>query len=179
MTEEVLVKEDLVEELEKLHATFISLFIDVECEIKRKVEQDRSMTLEYLVHSIQDLRAFPTISLQSVTSINDFFKAISPHCNFLDCYLIIHLAMLLSESVAARARKYSAAVKAFSKDTRVKHLYDTLKEFHQKLKTHSINIALENAWGSSSMYLVEELVQQLFPTKNPDEKIQWFEITPG
>ena len=179
--EEVQVKEDVIEELDELHTKFHSLTKDVKNEIESEVEQG-NMTTKSLVRHTEDLRAFPITSLQSVKTTEDFFQAIMPHYNFLNCYLIVSLAMLLSGSIITRANRYSDAVKTFKKDTRVKCLHKTLKHYHQMSRNHPniviVSITLEDAWGDQSMWLVEVLVQTLFPTKHPDE-YQWFEVIPG
>ena len=174
-------KEDVLEELDELHTTFHLLTKDVKNEIESEVEQG-NMTTRSLVRHTEDLRAFPITSLQSVKTTEDFFQAIMPHYNFLNCYLIVSLAMLLSGSIITRANNYSDAVKTFKKDTRVKFLHKTLKRYHRISRYHPniviVSITLEDAWGDQSMWLVEVLVQTLFPTKHPDE-YQWFEVIPG
>ena len=178
--EEVTVKEDLVGKLDKLHDSFVSLTKDVKGDIENKVNCDK-MSIKSLIHHTGEQRAFPIKALESVQTTADFFQAIKPHYNFLNCHLIVSLAILLSGSVAVRANEHNDEVKQFKKDTRVMCLHKTLKFYYRKTKTCFngifVQISLEDVWGRHNMWLVEVLIQTLFSLDQ--HQCQWFEVIPG
>ena len=67
------------------------------------------------------------------------------------------------------------------KETKVIALRDKLEYFFQNFHSTDhvkVSIALQNAWGKQSIWLVRQLIQQFFGLEHP-EQCQWFRIISG
>ena len=101
-----LVSEEVVEELEEIHTDFVSLTQQVKREIEREVATEGMRNLNDFIFLTKDQKAF-TIQLELVETTDQFFDAIRPHYSFLNCFLIVNLALLLySDSIVSKANKY-------------------------------------------------------------------------
>ena len=182
--EEIQVKnyEHVVQKLDQLHNSFVSLTRDVKNEIETKVESG-NMTVKSLVQHTEEQKAFHIKDLHLAETTNDFFQRILHHYNFLNCHLIVNLSKLLSDSIEQRANVHSDDVKRFMKNTKIKYLHKTLDRFFKTINpVHAcrtiVRIKLEDVYGRHSMWLVEVLVQTLFSLEHSDE-CQWFQVKPG
>ena len=172
-------QEEVVDKLESLHDEFVLLANEVKDVTERNVEENKT-TLGDLVQHVEEQKAF-NIQFQKVEATNDFFKVIKPHYNFLDCYLIISLAVLLTGAIATNANEYKEKTKKFMRGTEINNLRGRLQPYFQKFMSNShtkVLIILENAWGTQSVWLVKQLVKQLFSLQHPDQ-CQWFHIISG
>ena len=175
----VKVSKDVVENLEKLDADFKSLTKTVKSEIENDIESERKPLKHYIRHTEEE-KAFE-IEFRSVQTTDQFFKAIRPHYNFLDCYLIISLALLLSNSIACRAKTYKKKAEKFMKKAKVESLRQMLEPYFPITQSNDrvkVLISLENSWGKQSIWVVKQLVVQLFSLEHPDQ-CQWFRIISG
>ena len=175
----VKVSKDVVEDLEKLDADFKSLTNTVKKEIENDIESKRKPLKHYICH-VEEEQAFG-IEFQSVQTTDQFFKAIRPHYNFLDCYLIISLALLLSRSVAHKAKTYKKKAEQFMKEAKVESLRKMLEPYFPITQSNDrveVLISLENSWGKQSVWVVKQLIVQLFSLEHPDQ-CQWFRIISG
>ena len=178
-TAHVQVSEDIVDELEALHSDFVLLVTEVKSKVKRDFEKDEK-SLDNFVEYVEEQKAF-NVELQSVQTTDQFFQAIKPHYNFLDCYLIISLAILLSGNIAHKANQYKDRSKQFMRKTSVRDLQNKLEQYFvipQSNDRVKVSIALENAWGTQSVWLVRELIKQFFSLQHPDQ-CQWFQVISG
>ena len=178
-TAHVKVSEDIVDELESLHSDFVLLVTEVKSKVKRDFEKDEK-SLDNFVEYVEEQKAF-NVELQSVQTTDQFFQAIKPHYNFLDCYLIISLAILLSGNVAHKANQYKDRSKQFMRKTSVKDLQNKLQQYFvipQSNDRIKVSIALENAWGTQNVWLVKQLIKQFFSLQHPDQ-CQWFQVISG
>ena len=177
--DEVEVEEGVVTNLEHLHDSFVSLTEDIIGEVEC-AEKKECFFVERLVRHTEQEKAFP-VSLDSVSTSNGFFRAIKPHYNFLNYYLLLSLTKFLSYTIETESQKYKKNVKSFMKNTMIKHLRQKLKHFflHSQFDNQvRVIISLQNAWGDQNVWLVEQLVVQLFSLKHPDQ-CQWFRIISG
>ena len=69
------------------------------------------------------------INLKSIKNSDKFFAAIRPHYNFLDCYLMVNLALILSGSIADRAGKYQGRRDEVMQCTKINELRCRLEVF--------------------------------------------------
>ena len=182
--EEIQVKnyEHVVQKLDELHNSFVSLTRDVKNEIETKVESG-NMTVKSLVQHTEEQKAFHIKDLHLAETTNDFFQTILHHYNFLNCHLIVNLSKLLSDPIEQRANVHSDDVKRFMKNTKIKYLHKTLDRFFKTINpVHAcrtiVRIKLEDVYGRHNMWLVEVLVQTLFSLEHSDE-CQWFQVKPG
>ena len=181
VSEEMHVSEDMVEELKKLHTDFVSLTQEVKREIEREVATEGMRNLNDFISNTKDQKAF-TIQLELVQTTDQFFDAIRPHYSFLNCFLIVNLALLLySDSVVSKANEYEDRIKKFRKEKKVAQLRGNLKSYYHSYKMDKsikVVITLENKWEEQDMWLVEELVKTFFRLKHRDS-CQWFSVEPG
>ena len=177
--EEVEVEEGVVFDLGQLHDSFVSLTEDIIGEVE-SAEKNECPIVERLVRHTEQQRAFP-VSLNSVSTSKDFFLAIKPHYNFLNFYLLLSLTIFLSDSIATKSKKYAEDVQSFMTNTKIKHLRQKLKHYFHNSQFDNqvrVTISLQNAWGTQNVWLVEQLVVQLFSLNHPDQ-CQWFKIISG
>ena len=175
----VQVSKNVVNELEMLHTDFVALTLEVKGEVKKKVERDQASLGEF-VEFVDEQKAF-NVELQSVQTTDEFLRAIKPHYNFLDFYLIFSLTLLLSNAIAHRAKQYKEKTEIFMKETKVRDLREKLEKYFQSFCSNvrvQVSISLENSWGTQSVWLVKQLVQHLFCLHHPDQ-CQWFRVIPG
>ena len=177
--DEIQVGEEVVAKLEELHDWFVDLRQGTKTEINSAV-QNGSLTIEDLVDHVEEQRAYP-VQFESVATTHQFFQAIKPHYTFLDFHLIVSLAILLSGHIAARAKKYKEGTENFMKETRIKHLHKQLEKYFPNFQSDGkvrVSINLRNAWGKHKMWLVKQLVLQLFGLE-PHDQCHWFRVMPG
>ena len=190
---EVKVSKDIVEELQSLETSFFSITEDVKSEIEYAVDNDQ-LSVPRLVSRTIDERAYniPELLNDSIKTPFDYFKAIQPHYSFLNCHLIIRLAVFLSqyvlkhetkfeEKVVKPAKDYDKRVESFKDTTQVIDLHNHLDQFIPNLVSDAslhVIIVIEKSWGRYNLWLVEELVKTLFGLTSHDE-CQWFRVRPG
>ena len=107
------VADEVVEELDNLHSNFLSLTDFVRCRIKKKTTHSPDC-LDEFVQRVKDINStieFPS----SVKGTDQFFEAIRPHCNFLDPFIVVHLAQKLGGSIAKKAKLYNYQTENFMK----------------------------------------------------------------
>ena len=177
--EDCTIPEDVLTELDTLEKSFIDLTENIESETAASVENGK-VTVKSLVSRVQKEKAFQIKDIESVTSTRDFFQAILPFYTFLNCHLIIRIALFLSGPIAEEANDYDSKIIRFRKSTKVKFLQRILTRCHIQFRATSrkVVIAAEGLWGMQSIFLIEELIKMLFPMRYPDE-LQWFKVVSG
>ena len=187
----VKVSRDIVEELKSLETTFVSITEDVKSKVENVVVNDR-LSVPRLVSRTLEERAYHIPELYSVNTHFDYFTAIQPHYSFLNCHLIIRLAVFLSqyilkhekefeEKVLKPAKDYDKRVESFKDTTQVIDLRNHLDQFIPNLVSDAslhVIIMIEKSWGQYNIWLVEELVRSLFGLTSHNE-CQWFRVRPG
>ena len=178
--QKVQVSKVLVDKLSGLHRSFVSITEKVKSEVESAV-QNGSISISRLVSRTGEEKAYCIPQLQSVRSHIDYFEAIQPFYSFLNCHLIVCLAVLLSGSIARRAKQYDRKIETFKNTTQIIKLRNTLDCFFPPSLPDSsiqVTIVLENCWGKHNLWLVEELVRTLFDLETREE-CQWFKVKPG
>ena len=177
--EKVKVEKDVVIDLGQLHDSFVSLTEDIIDEVESE-EKNAFPIVEKLVRHTKRQKAFP-VSLDSVSTSEGFFLAIEPHYNFLNFFLLLNLTKFLSDTIVTKSQKYEKDVESFMMNTKIEDLRQKLmhyflnSQFDNQLR---VVISLQNAWGTQNVWLVKQLVQQLFSLEHPDQ-CQWFRIISG
>ena len=85
------------------------------------------------------------------------------------------------EKVVRDALTHEKKVKSFKGTTQVKDLHSILKHYFSQRKSDPhvrVTIVLEDVWGKHSLWLIEELVKNLFNLEN-NQHIQWFSVEVG
>ena len=171
------VSKKVIDDLEKMNTEFVTLTTQMISEVESNVENDPKC-LKHLVRHVEQHQAFD-IDFQSVQTTDDFFRKLNPHYSFLDCYLIVSLALLLSQAIASKAKQYKEETEHFMINTEIINLHQQLEKYFHCFESNvkvKVLITLENAWGKQSVWLVKQLVQQLLCLEHP-EQCQWFRIT--
>ena len=174
--EEVEITEDIVEELDRLNTTFETLTIK-----SRKAIEEGESSLDDVVTYVKGKRAYKILGVTEVRNVAEFFDVIEPHYTFLNCYLLVNLALSLLPSLEQSAQEYKKKNEEFKKSEKVRSLLKTLTRFFDKAKFKNnveVTIKVQNVWGECNMWLVEVLVQTLFRLNSPDE-CKWFRVLPG
>ena len=177
--EKVKVEKGVVIDLGQLHDSFVFLTEDIIGEVE-SAEKNEFLIVEKLVRHTKRLKAFP-VSLDSVSTSEGFFLAIEPHYNFLNFFLLLNLTKFLSDTIATKFQKYEKDVELFMMNTKIEDLRQKLmhyflnSQFDNQLR---VIISLQNAWGTQNVWLVRQLVVQLFSLEHPDQ-CQWFRIISG
>ena len=123
------VNEDIVEQLNDLHKSFVTLKIMIQNETEQKVSEGE-MSLKYLKLQTGEQKAFNIRGIDSVQTTSEYFAAIGPHYNFLNNHLIVSLATtLLSKPTKEQADAYCQKLQSFKKTTPVRCLHKTLNRF--------------------------------------------------
>ena len=94
---------------------------------------------------------------------------------------MVNLALILSGSIADRARRYRYKRNKVMKCTEIDCLHRQLGGFFENDQSgHKVKVFIKvhGAYGKVSMWLVEVLVKLLFNLKHPSE-CQWFRVLPG
>ena len=175
----VKVSKNVVDQLVKMNNEFISLTKKFISEVTSRAENGQK-SIEDLIEHVE-LNDVYDIEFQSVQSANQFFKKIKPHYNFLDCYLLVDLACLRSDEIAKEAQTYREKTELFMRNTEIVELHQQLQPYFPYFNSEScvsVLIALENAWGKQNVWVVKQLVKQLFNLEHP-EQCQWFRVVPG
>ena len=170
------VPKNLVKELERLNTEFETLTIE-----SLKAVENGESSLGDVIFNVKQKKAYKITGLTEVKSVVEFFDVIEPHYTFLNCYLLVSLALSLLPSVKQSAQEYASKVEEFIISTEGRSLHETLEIFFDKAKfknNFEVTIKLQNVWGECNMWLVEELVQTLFRLNSPDE-CKWFRVLPG
>ena len=174
------VPENVVDDLKEFNLQFIDLTTELRSEVESKVNNDTEF-LKHLVKNVEQNQAFD-IDFQSVHTVDDFFRKIRPHYSFLDSHLIFTLISSigeLSKIIKNKADEYREKIEQFMKKTKIISLQEQLDCYFQSFEKDTkvkVVIALENAWGRQSVWLVRQLVKQLLCLEHP-EQCQWFRIT--
>ena len=175
---EVHVSGEVIDELEELHSDFVSLTTEVKRNIKTEIDEGRE-SLSGLIQHVEEQKT--VISSDDVDTTDQFFQAVRPHYNFLDYFLIVSLAVLLSGHIASIAREYRSRTQRFTRESEVVTLRSQLEPFFHSSKSSAdvmVLIILEKAWGQHVKGLVEQLVQHFFFLTHPDQ-CQWFRVSSG
>ena len=123
-TENIELSGDVAADLMGLHTEFLSLTIEVKEKVKQKLD-----ILDEFISYVEEQTAFQ-VNLDSIENNSDnVFNAIIPHYNFLDCYLMVNLALVLSGSIADRACKYQDRRNEVMKCTEIDRLHRQLGHF--------------------------------------------------
>ena len=178
----VKVSKHVIDELNKMHREFTAVTRDVKKEVETAVDNG-SMSIKDIVSCTMEERAFSIpdlLSAKSVQNPEEYFKAIYPFYNFLNCYLIIRLAVFLSGCIANRAEEYEKEVDQFKETTEVTLLRDNLDNYLPNLYPDKVQVIvqLEKTWGRHKIWLVEELMKEMFDLRSRDQ-CMWFRVKPG
>ena len=171
---------NVVDDLKEFNLQFINITAELRSEVESKVNDDTKF-FKHLVKKVEQNQAFD-IDFQSVHTVDDFFRKIRPHYSFLDSHLIFTLISSISElskEIKSKADEYRKKIEQFMKKTEIISLQEQLECYFQSFEKDTkvkVVIALENAWGKQSVWLVRQLVQQLLCLEHP-EQCQWFRIT--
>ena len=175
------VPDEVVEELNNLHSNFLSLTEIVREGIKRKTTRSPDC-LDKFVQRVKDIKSFTIDFPSSVNDTDQFFEAIRPHYNFLDPFIVVHLAQKLGGSIARKAKLYSCQTEDFMKRTEIKDLHNDLKpycgNFGSSKAVIRVEISVQNAMGTQSVFLVKQLVRTLFFLKSSDTLL-WLKVVRG
>ena len=174
----VLVADEVVEELDNLHSNFLSLTEDVREGIKEKATRSPDC-LDKFVQRVKDIKTFTIDFPSSVKDTDQFFEAIRPHYDFLNPFIVVHLAQKLGDSIAKKAKLYSCQSEDFMKRTEIKDLHDKLKpycgNFGSSKAVVRVEISVQNAMGTQSVFFVKQLIRTLFFLK-PSDPLLWVEV---
>ena len=174
------VADNVVKELDHLYSNFLSLTELVRKGMKRKATRSPDC-LDEFVQRVKDIK--PTIEFpSSVKDTNQFFEAIRPHCNFLDPFIVVNLAQKLGGLSAKQAKLYICQTEDFMKRTEIKDLHNKLKpycgNFGSSKAVVRVEISVQNAMGTQSVFLVQQLIRTLFFLKLSDQLL-WLEVVRG
>ena len=177
------ISKNVIDELDEMHREFCAITKAVIEEVETATNNE-SMSIKSIVSYTMQQRAFHVPAyVWSVRNADKFFEAIHQFYSFLDCYLIISLAIefLSSGTTANRARNYKKDVNRFKDTTEIRLLRDQLDIYFPNVVPEckvKVTIVLENKWGTHDMWLAEELVKILFNLRSHDE-CMWFRVKPG
>ena len=172
-----IVPEDVLTELEDLRKSFVDLVGDIEDETETRIKNG-TVEVCKLVRCVERESFFAIKEITTVQTTDEFFRAIDPFYTFLNCQLILSIALLLSGSIAAeQANKYDSRITRFKKSTKVIFLQRILIRCHDKysLTKRTIVIRAKYIWGQKSIFLVQQLIVMFIPS----EELQWFKVIPG
>ena len=85
------VSKEVIDDLEEMNKEFMTLTTEMRSEVESNVENDPKC-LKHLVRHVEQHQTFD-IDFRSVQTADDFFRKLNPHYSFLDCYLIVSLAL--------------------------------------------------------------------------------------
>ena len=178
----VKVSKHVIDELGEMHREFTAVTRDIKKEVETAVDKG-SMSIKDIVSCTMEERAFyipDLFSAKSVQNPQEYFKAIYPFYNFINCYLIIRLAVFLSGCVANRAEEYEKEVDRFKEKNEVRLLRDNLDKYLPNVYPNKVQVIvqLENTCGKHKIWLVEELMKEIFDLRSHDE-CMWFRVKPG
>ena len=176
------VSKHIIEELNEMHQEFVEVTEDVKKIVETAVDNG-SMSIKRIVSRTMEERAYTVPErLFSVQNSYEYFQVIQPLYSFLNCYLIIRLAVfLLAEScIANRAQEYEKKVERFKEMTEVTLLRDNLERYLPNFYPEKVQVIvqLEKTWGRHKMWLVEELMKEMFDLRSRDQ-CMWFRVKPG
>ena len=177
----VKVSKHVIDELDKMHRQFTVVTQDVKKEVETAVDNG-SMSIKDIVSCTMEERAFyiPDLSAKSVQNPEEYFTAIYPFYSFLNCYLIIRLAVFLSGCIANRAEEYEKEIDRFKETNEVTLLRDNLDNYLPNFYPDKVQVIvqLEKTWGRHKIWLVEELMKEMFDLRSRDQ-CMWFRVKPG
>ena len=174
------VSKHVIDELDEMDREFTVVTRDVKKEVETAVDNG-SMSIKDIVSCTMEERAFYIPDLLSAQNPEEYFDAIYHFYSFLNCHLIIRLAVFLSGYIANRAEEYKKELDQFKETTEVTLLRNNLEKHLPNCFSESkvkVTIVLEKAWGSHNIWLVEELMKTLFGLRSHDE-CMWFRVRPG
>ncbi len=177
--EDCTVPEDVLTELEDLRKSFVDLVGDIENETETRIKNG-TVEVRKLVSRVERESIYDIKEITTVKTTDEFFRAIRPFYTFLNCQLILSIALYLCGSIAEQANEYDSRITRFRKNTKVKYLQRILKRCYYKFRqtNRTITIGANDIWGWRTVFFVEQLIVMLFPLKCPNE-LQWFEVIPG
>ena len=175
---ETLLDHNIVQELKKLHGTFVNLATKIQLEMDHLVISDESLLRPI---AIKIMKAYRSIKgLTDVKTTDEFFVIVDEHYSFLDCDLLVTIVeSLQKKELLDEMQGHVKAIRAFKRNASVKSLQKNLGELLDKYGSSNLEVTvkLEDEWGERAINVVEQLLKILFPCDYHECK--WYKIMPG
>ena len=183
LTDTVMVEEEVVIEIERLHSVFLDLATQVEIEFKRLSSLGKINLDCFLTRFKYEQSVYRISEATEIKTINELFDKVSKCCTFLDCDLLEDIASNLPDALDLRKqlRDHKRKVRTFSQTTPIEKLKNKLAPLvDQSYTNHTsllIRFKLQNVWGQKPIALFEILLETLFP--NLSDEMKWYKVEPG
>ena len=134
--------------------------------------------MPHLVSRTKEEGPYCTPMLQNVENPRDYFEAIRPHYSFLNCHLMIFLAVFLIWLHSKAGKKgMKKSVQSFKESTQVNDLHNKLdRYFSRSVHDTSINvtIVLEKDLGKAEALACGRACEDLVLISTTSDECQWF-----
>ena len=183
-------EEKLQTESECQHEHFSKLMVVVRSSLDHKL-QHQQLVLEDFIRWIEHPMNWVG-ELGNIDDLNELFKKLHPHFDFLDCKLIVDMSdMFLNneyfgkdKSLVSELKEHMASAKRLRSLSTVKQLKNDLKKIYFPYQTNLANmphiqIELHNPWYEANIEALYLLIGHLLPHRSKHSILKYIEIETG
>ena len=183
LSHEVQIQEDTLQELSELHDSFTSLSFESLLIFKEKINSEKLSLTDVITRTkLEPAYEIEELSYDAeLQDVNSFFNIVSKHYHFLNCHLLIVLVkqFLNPSQLLDKLQTHTQDVKKLKNNAKIRYLHRTLAPFTIKSPQDTlVTVRVNNPWGNHELWLVEALLETMFPAKHKDIP-KLFRVIPG
>ena len=183
-------EKEILSKLIDLNKTFSSLIMHVRSGLDQRNESNPKL----LVNLTRWLEAYMNWNDKLTNaSLNETFKIIYPHYDFIDCALIVDMSEMFLEdyafgkhklNIVSELQKYKDEADKLRASAKVKHLNEALEAIYEEhipdvSNMPTILIKLHNPWQASSINGLSLLIHKLLPVQLQQSLMKYITIKLG
>ena len=194
-TEKVMLEDEEKEEklqtaLESQHEHFSKLMVAVRSALDHKLQHQQLVLVDF-IRWIEH-RMNWVGELGNIDDLNELFKKLHPHFDFLDCKLIVDMSEMFlnneyfgdDKSLVNELKEHMVSAKRLRSLSTVKQLKNDLKKIYFPYQTNLVNmphiqIELHNPWYEANIEALYLLIGHLLPHKSKHSILKYIEIETG
>ena len=194
-TEKIMLEDEEKEEklqtaLESQHEHFSKLMVAVRSSLDHKLQHQQLVLVDF-IRWIEH-RMNWVGELGNIDDLNELFKKLHPHFDFLDCKLIVDMSeMFLNNEyfgddkiLVNELKEHMVSAKRLRSLSTVKQLKNDLKKIYYPYQTNLTNmphiqIELHNPWYEANIEALYLLIGHLLPHKSKQSILKYIEIDTG
>ena len=183
-------EEKLQTALESQHEHFSKLMVAVRSALDHKLQHQQLVLVDF-IRWIEH-RMNWVGELGNIDDLNELFKKLHPHFDFLDCKLIVDMSEMFlnneyfgdDKSLVNELKEHMVSAKRLRSLSTVKQLKNDLKKIYFPYQTNLVNmphiqIELHNPWYEANIEALYLLIGHLLPHKSKHSILKYIEIETG
>ena len=183
-------EEKLQTALESQHEHFSRLMVAVRSALDHKLQHQQLVLVDF-IRWIEH-RMNWVGELGNIDDLNELFKKLHPHFDFLDCKLIVDMSEMFlnneyfgeDKSLVSELKEHMVSAKSLRSLSTVKQLKNDLKKIYFPYQSNLANmphiqIELHNPWYEANIEALYLLIGHLLPHKSKQSILKYIEIDTG